>query len=178
VACRDFEVLLAPQNPLDCMVEAGDAAGLVTYARRAYNLVILDTGGVGETLGLEVSKLSDDLLLVTTSELAAVYAAKRWIAYLGANGVAKSRIRLVVSRWRRDRGLDQEQIEAALGLSVLHVLPSDPQPVEAALIEGRPVAPGSLYGKSLAELAERLLDSPATAVKGPPRKGLRSLLSR
>jgi Flp pilus assembly CpaE family ATPase len=74
--------------------------------------------------------------------------------------------------------LDREQIEAALGLSVFQVLPSDPQPVEDALIEGRPVAPGSLYGKSLAELAERLLDSPATAVKASPRKGLHSLFSR
>jgi len=58
------------------------------------------------------------------------------------------------------------------------VLPSDPQPVEDALIEGRPVAPGSQYGKSLAELADRLLDSPATAVKTSPRRRLRSLLSR
>jgi Flp pilus assembly CpaE family ATPase len=74
--------------------------------------------------------------------------------------------------------LDREQIEAALGLRVLHVLPSDPQPVEDALIEGRPVAPGSLYGKSLAELAERLLDSPTTATKPSMRKGLRSLFSR
>ena len=178
VACRDFDVLLSPQNPLDCMVEAGDAAGLVTYARRAYNLVILDTGGMSETLGLEVAKLSDEVLLVTTSELAAVYAAKRWIAYLGTNGVAKSKIRLVVSRWRRDRGLDREQIETALGLNVLHVLPSEPQPVEDALIEGRPVAPGSLYGKSLAELAGRLLECPAPAAKASPRKGLRSLFSR
>jgi pilus assembly protein CpaE len=178
VACQDCDVLLSPQNPLDYTVEAGDVGGLVTYVRGAYNLVILDTGGLGENLGLEVAKLGDEVLLVTTSELAAIYAAKRWIAYLRTNGVAKSRIRLVVSRWRRDLGLNREQIEAALGLSVFHVLPSDPQPVEAALIEGRPVAPGSLYGKSLAELAERLLDSPATAAKASPRKGLRSLLSR
>jgi pilus assembly protein CpaE len=178
VACRDFDVLLSPHNPLDYRAEAGAAAGLVTYARHAYNLVILDTGGLGENLGLEVATLSDEVLLVTTSELAAVYTAKRWIALLGTRGVARSRIRPVVSRWRRHLGLDREQIEAALGLSVLHVLPSDPQPIEDALIEGRPVAPGSLYGKSLAELAERLLGSPATAVKAPPRKGLRSLLSR
>lgn len=178
VACRDFDVLLSPHNPLDYTAEAGAAAGLVSYVRHAYNLVILDTGGLGENLGLEVAKLSDEVLLVTTSELAAVYAAKRWIAYLGTHGVARSRIRLVVSRWRRGLGLDREQIETALGLSVLHVLPSDPQPVEEALIEGRPVAPGSLYGKSLAALAELLLECPARAVRAPPRKGLRSLLSR
>jgi len=133
---------------------------------------------LGENLGLEVATLSDEVLLVTTSELAAVYTAKRWIALLGTRGVARSRIRLVVSRCRRHLGLDREQIEAALGLSVLHVLPSDPQPVEDALIEGRAVAPGSLYGKSLAELAERLLGSPATAVNASRRMGLRSLLSK
>ncbi len=178
VACRDFDVLLSPHNPLDYTAEAGAAAGLVSYARHAYNLVILDTGGLGESLGLEVAKLSDEVLLVTTSELAAVYSAKRWIACLGSHGVARSRIRLVVSRWRRDLGLDREQIEAALGLSVFQILPNDSQPVEAALIEGRPVAPGSPYGKSLAELAQRLLDSPAIATKAYPRWGLRSLLSR
>jgi pilus assembly protein CpaE len=178
VACRDFDVLLSPQNPLEYTAETGAAAGLVAYARHAYNLVILDTGGLGEDLGLEVAKLCDEVLLVTTSELAAVYTAKRWITWLGTHGIARSRIRLVVSRWRRNLGLDREQIEAALGLSVFHVLPSDPQPIEDALIEGRPVAPGSQYGKSLAELADRLLDSPATAVKAPPRRRLRSLFSR
>jgi Flp pilus assembly CpaE family ATPase len=178
VACRDCDVLLAPHNPLDCMVETGDASGLVNYARCTYDLLILDTGGVGESLGLEAAKLSDEVVLVTTSELAAVHAAKRWIAYLGANGVGKSRIRLVVSRWRRDLGLDREQIEAALGLAVLHVLPSDSQPIEDALIEGRPVASGSLYAKSLTELAERLLGCQAPAVKVAPRKGLRALFSR
>jgi Flp pilus assembly CpaE family ATPase len=127
---------------------------------------------------LDLAKLSDDVVLVTTTELAAVYAAKRWLSHLGANGVARSKLHLVISRWRREVGFHPEEVETALGLKVLHILPSDPQSFADALIEGRPVAPGSLYGKSVAEFTSQLLDSKSPAARSSPRRNLLSLFSR
>jgi pilus assembly protein CpaE len=175
---RELDVLLSPENPLDHKVETSGTSSLLAYARRAYDLAVLDAGSPYGAMGLELVRLSDEVLLVTTTELGAVYGAKRALAHLRGNGVAKSKIRLVVSRWRGDVGFEREEIEAALDLAVFHVLPSDPQAIDAALIEGRPVASGSPFGKSLAELAARLWDRDVPPAKPSPRKGLRLLFSR
>ena len=85
---------------------------------------------------------------------------------------------MVLSRWKRDLGFDREQIESAVGLPVLHALPNDPEAVEDALLEGRPIAPGTLFGKSLTDLATRLLDYRPRAEKTSTLKGFRSLFTR
>ena len=175
---RGLDVLLSPENPLDCDIQAGGFVNLLAYARHSYDLVVLDAGGACGALGLELAKLSDDVLLVLTPELAAVYSAKRAIPHLVSHGVLKARIRLVLSRWKRDLGFDRDQIESAVGLTVFHALPSDPQAVEDALLEGIPVAPGTPFARSLSDLATRLLDCTPAVEKASPLKGLRSLFSR
>jgi pilus assembly protein CpaE len=175
---RGVDVLLSPENPLDCDSEAAAVASLVAYARRAYDLVVLDTGGPYSALGLQLLKLSDEILLVATAELGSVYGAKRALAHLAEKGLHSSSIRLVLSRWRRGQGFEQSDIESALGLPVCHVLPSDPQAVEEALLQGRPVAPGCPFGKSLTELGALLLDRDPVAVEPSSAKGLFSLFSK
>jgi pilus assembly protein CpaE len=175
---RGLDVLLSPENPLDCDSEAAAVASLVAYARRAYDVVVLDTGGPYSALGLQLLKLSDEILLVTTSELGSVYGAKRALAHLAENGLPTSSIRLVLSRCRREQGFEPSDIESALGLSVYHAVPSDPQAVEEALLQGRPVAPGSAFGKSLTELGARLLDQDSLAVRPSSSKGLLGLFSK
>ena len=175
---RGMDVLLSPESPLDCDTDADGLQNLLAYARRSYGLVVIDTGGPFGGLGLELAKSSDEVLLVLTPELASVYSAKRAAPHLAGHGVSKSKIRLVLSRWKRDLGFDREQIESAVGLPVLHALPNDPEAVEDALLEGRPIAPGTLFGKSLTELATRLLDYRPTAEKTSALKGFRSLFTR
>ena len=175
---RGVDVLLSPENPLDCDSEAAAVASLVAYARRAYDLVVLDTGGPYSALGLQLLRLSDEILLVTTAELGSVYGAKRALAHLAENGLPSSAIRLVLSRWRRGQGFEQADIESALGLPVYHIVPSDPQAVEEALLDGRPVAPGCPFGKSLTELGALLLDQGPAAAGGASAKGLLSLFSK
>jgi Flp pilus assembly CpaE family ATPase len=177
VPYRDFEVLLSPHNPIECMEELRGVAGLLSYIRHAYDVSVLDTGGFGGRLGLDVAKLSDEVILVASTELASLYSAKRWITHLSTNGVPKNRMRLVVSRFRRGLGVEPEEVEDTLGLRITQIIPSDPPAVEAALIEGRPVAVGSAYGRSVTELAGLLMESTAKAGRSPARWGLRSLFS-
>ncbi|MCC7174632.1 MAG: AAA family ATPase [Bryobacterales bacterium] len=173
---RGLDVLLAPEEPL--ISEAGPAVPqLLSYARRAYDLVVLDTGGPFTTLGMALARLSDEVLAVTTSELGAVHGAKRTLAHLAANGVPQTKIKLVISRWRKDLGFDRDEVETALGLSVFHLLPNDSPAVEAALLEGRPVAPGSNFGKSLSELAMRVLNPDVRASRESPARARRALLT-
>jgi pilus assembly protein CpaE len=175
---RGVDVLLSPESPLEGRVETQDATALVNYSRRIYRAVFLDCGGPYGPWNVALAKLSDAVLMVLTAELPAVYAAQRALAYLDRNGTKRSKVRLVVNRHRRDAGLDREEIETALGVELLHLLPDDREAIENALMEGRPVPSGSQFGKSLAGLATRLIGSESAAGKPSPPGGLLSLFSR
>ncbi|HSW50944.1 MAG TPA: AAA family ATPase, partial [Bryobacteraceae bacterium] len=98
---RGLDVLLSPENPIECESETAAVASLVAYARRAYDLVVLDTGGPFSALGMQLMRLSDEILLVTTTEPGSVYGAKRVLSHLAENGLAATQLKLVLSRWRR-----------------------------------------------------------------------------
>ena len=70
--------------------------------------------------------------------------------------VDRSKIRLLVNRSNPDVGLNQEAIETALHIDVFHVIPSDYDAVQKALVEGKPVAASSGFGKSLIALSDRM----------------------
>ncbi len=171
------DVLLAPDDPLKGTPDAGGASAMLSYARSAYDLVLLDTGGPFHALGMEAARLADEVLLVTTTDAGVLHGVKRTVAHLRRSGVPLSRLKIVIGRWRREAGFNPQEVEAALGQEIYHVLPSDPDAARHALLEGRPVSPGSPLGKSLAMLARKLLDDEVSSQKtaSPPR--WRSLFS-
>ncbi len=150
------DVLLSPEDPVNGISVDWDAAGLMDYCRRAYDLIVIDSSGAYGDWNLSLAKLCDDLLVVTTNELPALHATQRSIAYLVSNGLARSQIRLLVNRYNPERGLDSEGIETALQSAVFQTLPSDYDAIQKALMDGKPVAPGSRLGKSVSTLAGRL----------------------
>lgn len=166
---RGVDVLLAPEDPAGAGLE-WDPAPLVDFCRWRYDVAVLDTGGAFGDWNLALARLADELLLVTTAELPALHAAQRVLAWWDEQGLGRNRLRLLLNRYGRERSLSVEAIGAALDCPVFHVLPADPEALEKALMEGRPVTPATRFGKSLGELAERLA--------GPPqRERERSLLS-
>ncbi len=175
--CRGVDVLLAPEDPLACEPEAAGAGRLLEYARRNYGLVVLDAGGAFAPLGPELARLSDDVLLVTTGDVGVLHGAARSLSYLHAEACARDATKVVLSRWRREAGMDRDMIGSALGQEIFAVLPHDPQSTEAALLDGRPVAPSSALGRGVADLATRLFE-PAAAPATTAARSWRSLFSR
>jgi len=161
---QGLDVLLSPENPVDGITEAWDPTPVVRFSREIYGSVVLDTGGAFGDWNLSIARLCDEILLVTTNELPSLHATQRALAYLEANRIEPSKIRLLVNRYRPDLGLAQEQIQTALHKQVFHVLPSDYESIQRALLDGKPAQPTGKFGKSLAALAERLAGS------SPPKK--------
>jgi pilus assembly protein CpaE len=175
--CQGLDVLLSPENPGDAIAEAGDPSALVHFIRQVYKSILLDLGGVYGDWNLALADQSDDVVLVTTNELPALHATQRALAFLEANGIARSKIRLVVDRYRPEIGLPQDQIETALHSEVFQVLPSDNEAIQKALLEGKPALPGTRFAKSAATLAERLVGYDGSQTKAPS-SGLFSSLVR
>ncbi len=120
---------------------------------------------------LALGRLCDSLLLITTNELAAIHATRRTLSYLEANGVEKSRIKLVVNRYKEDNGLTKQAIETALKIEVFHILPNEYEGVQKAVLDGKMVQAGSKFGKAILSLCERL-----TGLERAPKKSWSSYL--
>jgi len=151
-----IDVLLAPEKPVHGIDESHDPGSLIEFARMNYDLVVVDCNGAYGQWALTLARQCDDLVLVTTNELPALQATQRTLAYLDRNRIERSKIRIVVNRYHKDVGLNQDVIEAALHAEVFHLLPSDYETVQRALVEGKPITAGTSLGRSLSALAEKL----------------------
>ncbi len=150
------DVLLAPELIIENPPELNDPSPILEYARHAYDVIVLDAGGVYGDWNLNQARAAHELLLVTTNELPALQAAQRALSYLDANRVGRWKIRLLVNRYQRDIGLSREVIGTALHTEVFDSIPSDYESVQKALMEGKPVPANTPFGKSLTQVVERL----------------------
>ena len=171
VPCSGIDVLLGPEKPQLDEFESPAVDRLFQFWRENYSVSIIDSPGPVSRCQVALARASDDLLLVTTNELAAVHATQRAVSHLQAMGVDKQRIRLLVNRYQRENGLSEDAIRTALKLEIFQVLPNDYAPVQQAVLDGKPVAPASRLAKSIDGLCERL-----TGVTRAPRKSWISTL--
>lgn len=149
------DVLLSPEEPMGTG-EDWDPSPLLAFCRRHYEVAVLDVGSVFGEWNLALANLADDLLLVTTNELPALHATQRALEYLEENHLARSRLRVLVNRYLPERGLAADAIPTALETPVFHTLPNDYEVLQKAVMDGKPVSPGSRFGKAIVELAQRL----------------------
>jgi len=167
---QDVDVLLSPENPIDVEGSTADPAPLFDFARQAYDIITVDSHGPHGKWATSLANLADELLLVTTNELPALRAAQRVLQSFDRSGIDRAKIKLIVNRYSTEVGLNQEAIETALHSDVFHVIPSDYDAVQAALVEGRPLGASTPIGKSLAQLADRLAGKRSTASDASKKK--------
>ena len=178
---QGVDVLLSPEVMTEGMAELADASSIIEYARGAYDLVVLDTGSVYGDWNLSQARIADEILLVTTNELTALQAVQRALSYLDSNNIGRYKIRLIVNRYDRHVGLSKDVIGTALHADIFHILPTDYEAIQKALMEGKPLPANSSFGKGVAGLVDRLVGGaePASAnKKSSSLSGLLNLFSR
>ena len=155
-ASHGIDVLLSPENPVDCYTEPLDPRELVGSSRQSYDYVVLDCGGAHGEWNEELARLADELLLVVTNELPALHAAQRALAHLNRCGIGRPKPRLVVNRYHPRIGLLEGAIQQALGTEVFATLPSDYEGLQQALMEGQAAPPACDFGQAVGALARAL----------------------
>jgi pilus assembly protein CpaE len=174
-----MDVLLSPEVMTEGMSDLKDASSIIEYARNTYDLVVLDTGGVYGDWNLSQMRLADEILLVTTNELTSLQAVQRVLGYLDANNIPRYKLRLIVNRYDRHTGLSKDVIGTALHTEIFHILPADYEAIQKSLMEGKPLAPATSFGKSMIGLVDRLAGSSEPHnKKGSSLSGLLNLFSR
>jgi pilus assembly protein CpaE len=175
---QGVDVLLSPEVMTDGVSDLKDASAIVEYARGAYDLVVLDAGSVYGEWNLSQAQLSDEILLITTNELTSLQAVQRALSYLDANSVGRYKIRLIVNRYDRHVGLSRDVIGTALHMDIYHLMPTDYDAIQKSLMEGKPLASTTNFGKSVIGLVDRLAGSSEPLKRNTSLSGLLSLFSR
>lgn len=146
-------------------ISASFVERLITELRRHYTYVLLDLGD--EPLGEPVREsavngaalqTADQIIVVCPPDGPGLHQTHMALARAGSI-LDRARAGLVVNRYdRRYHEADLDQIEQALELPLVGVLPLDTAAVQRSLFEGRPVVcdPRSKLRRPLLELAERV----------------------
>ena len=172
------DVLLAPDMMVEGMNESKDPSPILEYARYNYDVVVIDAASVYGEWNVNLARMADEVILVTTNELPSLQAAQRALSYLDTNRIGRWKIRLVVNRYDRDLGLNKEVIGTALHTDVYQLIPSDYDSVQKALMEGRPIPSTSPFGRSMIALTDRLSGRDQPVKKSSSITGLLGLFSR
>jgi Flp pilus assembly CpaE family ATPase len=169
VPYQGVDILLAPPSavaPLE--LDDEEATELLSFWQRHYEAIVIDLPGA-HCAGFRFVGAADEVLLVTTNELAALHSTRRSMECLEKY---RPRVKLLVTRYTPHTGLKRDDVQMALKVEPWALLSNDYEGVQAALLEGKPVAPGSYLGKSIRALAERLMGKPETPKKRSPLFGL------
>jgi pilus assembly protein CpaE len=157
VPCHGVDVLPAPENPATpIVIDRQIALELLSFWRKHYDVIVLDAPGTHPT-GFEFAAIADEVLLVTTNELAALHAARRSVECLEHNAVDRNRLKLIVTRYTPATGLKREDVRTALKLEPYALLQNDYSAVQDAILDGKAVSSTSNFGRSIHALGERLM---------------------
>ena len=151
------DVLLAPESPsLTFEWNRAVVNEVCAFWRKRYDSVVIDTSDVRSAVETHFAAVSDQILLVSTNELAALHAARRALEYLDHTAKARERARLVVNRYNPAAGLKRDDLKAALHMEPFAILSNDYEVMQGALLDGKPAASGSSFAASLRAFSQKL----------------------
>jgi len=143
---------------------AGRFRHLVRFAKNRYAWTVADLGRLTRHTAV-VMQEADRVLLVTTSDLAAMHSARRLLGAIGELGVPAAAVTIVrnwAGRWREGERIFEDVVKAQVAAS----LPSAEKELTEACTQGRLARPESEFGKAVSSLAAQLTGLPVPEPAG------------
>ncbi len=154
----EMRALVAPSDPARAeVVTSADVVRTLDLCREVANATVVDTASAFDDITLAVLELADEIVIVTTPDVASVKNVKIALQTMNQLEIPIDRIRVVVNRLPAKPMLRVADIERALGVKVTSV-PEDPA-VARATFHGVPVvteAPRAPASKALSRLGDQL----------------------
>lgn len=179
IRINGLDILTAPQTGAPLVFSGDETAAVLDFARRNYSFVLVDLPDSIYTSCWEVLDNADQILVVSTPEMASLYLARRKVSQMVDHGIPRERVRLLLSRSRQEH-LQPAEIEKFLTLRVLADFENDYALVTRAFADAKFVPEDSGLGQQFLNFAESLAGLPLTA-KDPKKKGgwsIRQMISR
>ena len=123
-----------------------------------YRWIVLDLGRLN-SCAPRILEAADELVVITTTGIPALYETKRAIETLRAAGMG-DRIRLTVNQIETLEGCPQKDLRSIFGVEVSTVLPGSSRELHQACVEKKLPGRNSAFSKEMAKLVQ--------AIGGPP----------
>jgi pilus assembly protein CpaE len=161
-------VLARPDLPEDTQrVNQPGLARLLNLLGRAFDHVVIDSMMSISPMYTSVVQAADTNLVVMQLNIPSAKNAERFVGALRRMGIESSKIKLVVNRYeKRNRDIEPDEVERALGLKISWLIPNDFKNAMAAINFGEPAvlrSPKAEMSTSLRDLAAMLIAKDATA---------------
>lgn len=154
------KILSAPVHPdFAGFVQAEHVQALLGIMNRAFNYVIIDAPSYVHDTVIPALEKADEILLVTTLDLASVQNLKQCAELLDRLSM-RTKARIVVNRAGYSGGLKVKDVEGELGMPVERVIPNNDKAAVDAVNLGDPLftsSRNSLVGRRFEELAVKML---------------------
>jgi pilus assembly protein CpaE len=137
------ELLAAPTSYREFpRITPRGARRVLSMARNKYKYVIVDLDLRFRAEHQQVLFQSDVIALVLRLDVPSLTHARRILDYLADLQIDKLRIKIIVSRFTRSRDLRMRDVEEALHIPVIGVIPEDSSRVGRSVNRGQPVVLG------------------------------------
>ena len=170
----NFDVLLAPANPVDAEYVTGELCrSVLSQLREMYDYVVVDSSPAFTDVILEAFDIADHHLLLTTLDVPTLKNLRVASSTLDELGLPASKRIIIVNQSDLDAGLTVQDVERSIGAPVAIQIPASnavPTSVNRGLILYGSV-PKHPVSKAIKSLTDLLLDK-------PPVKSGRRFLSR
>ncbi len=154
---RGLQVLAGSALPTAIEPSAADFARLFDTMVGLFHYIVVDASSRLDSATRLVSNLSEKVLLIAHADVASLWSAGRVAQYLGESG-SRDRFALVLNRYRKVAGFNEEETEAAIGAPVLWRIPNQYFAVSSAIDRGVPLMQqgNTEIARSISGLAEYL----------------------
>jgi Flp pilus assembly CpaE family ATPase len=132
---------------------------VLTLVRAFYRWIVLDLGRLN---GFSRSLLDrvDDILLVTTTSVPALYETKRVIGALRGAGFEGDRLRLIVNQLGNTQDFRGSDLDRIFGIPVFAKLPGSGQQLHDACVAGKLPGENTDYRGHIANIARKMAGLP------------------
>jgi len=155
-----LQLLAGPQEPYSQVPTAAELARLFDVLVAHFSYVVVDSSDRADQAARLLCDLSNAVLLVTQADVVSLWSAGRMKTFL-EEGVGRERVRLVLNRYKKIPGFDDEDVETATSCKLLWKVPNNHQAIAPAIDKGVPVAfqDSVDVGRSFRQLAAMLADA-------------------
>jgi pilus assembly protein CpaE len=155
-----LQLLSGTINPGETQPSTAEFARLLDLLSTYSRYVVVDLSTRMDSATRLICDLSQCVLVVAGADVASLWSASRVQQYLSESG-NRERLRLVLNRFRKVSGVNENDLESAAGLTLLWKIPNHYSLVSGAIDRGTPVMEHdrSEISKSFAGLAARLTET-------------------
>jgi pilus assembly protein CpaE len=138
VCRRDLHLLAGMSQITGLAPTTAELARLFDLLVTHYEYVVVDCSSRMDEISHMIADLSHEVLLVTQTDVAALWSTNRVRAWLDETG-NDGKIRVVLNRYKKIAGFGEEDVQKATNCRVAWKVPNSYHPVASAIDRGEPI---------------------------------------